>query len=170
MWQQNGSRAEPERKFRTQKGEWNEGRAEAEYDGRWSSHNRDRHEWRNNDRSQMQKHKLGATSTVRSVAEEGSEYGNRPLQVNGLNETKPIYNYNTYYGEGVETRDHETNHYSSDYKEETTHSANNNHSPLPNSFRISRNRPQYGDEHYHKPSNLSESFIIHPADSKIGLR
>ena len=42
--------------------------------------------------------------------------------------------------------------------------------PSPNSFRISRNRLQYGDEYYNKPSNLSESFNTHPANSKIGLR
>ena len=98
------------------------------------------------------------------------EKADRPLQVDGLNETKPTYNSSAYRKEKVETGNYETSQYSSDYKREKSHLTNYNHSPLPNSFRISRNRPQHGDEYYYKPSNLSESFITLPANNEIGLR
>ena len=62
------------------------------------------------------------------------------------------------------------NQYTRGYGRETSPLTNPLTPPLPNSFRISRNRPQYGDEYYRKPSNLSESFNTHPASSKIGLR
>ena len=114
----------------------------------------------------------------------------RPVRVNGLNETQPFSHYNTYYGgkgairkpsaygfvlpheeEEMQSleREYKTNRYNRDFRRESPHSANYN-SPLPNSFRISRNRPQYGDEYYCKPSNLSESSTTHPANNEIGLR
>ena len=79
----------------------------------------------------------------------------RFLQVNGLNEITPSFDYETYYGGRVIKEPHEFNYTSP---------------PLPNSFPISCNRPQYGDKYYNKPSNLSESFNTHPAKYKIGLR
>ena len=94
----------------------------------------------------------------------------RPVLVNGLNESKPSFNYNTHYGERVETREYRTDQYNRDYKREIPNREFHSHSPLPNSFRISRNRPQHGDEYHYKPSNLSESFTTHPANNEIGLR
>ena len=98
------------------------------------------------------------------------EKADRPVLVNGLNETKPNYNYDTYQGERVGAGKYRTNQYDRNYREETLHLSGYNYSPLSNSFRISRNRPQNGDEYYYKPSNLSESFNTHPANNKVGLR
>ena len=42
--------------------------------------------------------------------------------------------------------------------------------PLPESFRISCNRPQHGDEYYNKPRILSDSFNTHPANTNCKIR
>ena len=119
------------------------------------------------------------------------EKADRPVLVNGLNETKPTYDYDSYYRGKVVNREpseygfvlpHEkekmqslereymANQFNRNYRRETSQLASYNLPPSPNSFRISRNRPQHGDEYYYKPSNLSESFNTHPANNEIGLR
>ena len=98
------------------------------------------------------------------------EKADRPVLVSGLNETKPNYDYDTDYRERVETGKFRTNQYDRNYRGETLHPLNYYSPPLPNSFRISRNRPQNGDEYYYEPSNLTESFNTHPAIIEIGLR
>ena len=78
------------------------------------------------------------------------EKADRPALVNGLNETNTNYNYDTYQGERVGAGRYRTNQYDRIYGGETLHSSSYNDSPLPNSFRISRNRPQNNDEYYYK--------------------
>ena len=83
----------------------------------------------------------------------------RPTQVNGLNETQSLFNGN-----------YETERYDEDCRRAIEYFKHYSYSPSPNSFRISRNRPQNGDEDYYKPSNLSESFNTLPANNQIGVR
>ena len=61
-----------------------------EYDRRWSRYNRNQYEW-NDAQSRRKGHESGATFTVRSVSDGDSEYGNRFVRINGLNEINPIY-------------------------------------------------------------------------------
>ena len=98
----NESRTESDRKFRMQRQMEMENEQD-EYGRRESRYNQDQDEWRNNTQSQTGRHESEATFPVRSVSDGGTDYGNRFVRINGLNETNPIYKLErmlrTYYPE-----------------------------------------------------------------------
>ena len=86
----NKSRAEAECKFRTQRRKEIEAE-EDEYDGHWNIYGKKEYKYQNETQSRTRRHESGATFSVRSVSDGGSEYGNRFVRINGLKETNPIY-------------------------------------------------------------------------------
>ena len=86
----NEGRAESNRKFRMRRQKEMEAE-EDEYDGHWNRYGQKQYTLQNEAQSRTRRHKSGKTFNVRSVSNGDSEFGNRFVRINGLNEINPIY-------------------------------------------------------------------------------